>query len=322
MEGEALWCLKFADEISDGQCGGAAVNISNWQEIGCCLLLFPFLCRAQQIEGVVVKEGATVTIPAACPQPQSEVAVTRTGYHPANAIQSDSGRNFQRSDRETNGDIDKIRLSYRPRLYIDFGGSVMPGGYAALAGFGRVGFEVENRSLVADAFAAYDNGHKVNDNDQPNQKGHDRYLHGAVYWRLRELSHPNWFLGVGYRWNQLSTTNYTKGGSRPEFGGGYDLYFDHQRSDRDCAMCWMSARVIVNWVMAGTDWQNGSHGPEFTAIFPRPVEKRRFFLTADLGVYHSHTTVTEPENLGLTRQQLGQHFMIGTYSMGLMYRFW
>jgi len=257
----------------------------------------------------LVKEGETVTIPIACPHPGSQAA----------SAVSDSKQNLQRTDLNQ-GELDKIRPSYLPHFYIDFGGSVMPGGYAAFAGFGRVGFEVENGTLVADAFAAYDNGHKVNDSDQPNPKGHDRYLRGAAYWRLSKLSHANWFLGAGYRWNQLSTTNYTKGASRPQFGGGYDLY--HHGSERDCLSCQMSARVIVNWVMAGTDWQNGSHGPEFAVILPRPVEKHHFFMTADLAVYRAHTTVTDLNNLELTREQCGQHFMYGTYSMGLMYRFW
>jgi hypothetical protein len=281
--------------------------MSRWRGIAFCLLLSPSLHG--QVERTLIQEGETVTTPTAYAQPGSQPAgagsVSRQNFRPSNL---------------NHGDGDRIRPSYRPHLYLGFGGSVMPGGYATLAGFGRAGFEVENRAFMADAYAAYDNGHKVNDNDQPNPKGHDRYLRGGAYWRLGKLSHPNWFLGAGYGWNQLSTSNYTKGASRPQFGGGYDLY--HQGSGRDCLTCGLSARLIVNWVMAGTDWQNGSHGPEFEIVFPRPLEKHHFFLTTQLGVYRFHTTVTEPDNLELTRQQRGQRSMYGTCSTGLMYRFW
>jgi hypothetical protein len=39
-----------------------------------------------------------------------------------------------------------------------------------------------------------------------------------------------------------------------------------------------SMRIAMDWVMAGSDWQNGSHGPEITVSFPTPREKRHLFL--------------------------------------------
>jgi hypothetical protein len=36
-------------------------------------------------------------------------------------------------------------------------------------------------------------------------------------------------------------------------------------------------RINMDWITAGTDWQNGSHGPNTTVTFPTPIEKRHWF---------------------------------------------
>lgn len=69
-------------------------------------------------------------------------------------------------------------------------------------------------------------------------------------------------------------------------GGAYDLYFDHQGSHPDdpvSLMSGMSARFTVNWVMTGTNWQNGSHGPDFGIIMPRPIREAAFVFCLDFG---------------------------------------
>lgn len=286
----------------------------------------PFL-EGQQVDTVLVKEGQTATF-LACP-------ATKTTAESASAplkIRADAapgrdglyaGQEFQRKTLDNYDDAEKITSSLRPHPYIDLGGSVMPGGYATLAGYGRAGFSIEHDRVVADAFAGYDNGRKVNDNDQPNPNGHDRFFRGAAYWRLTALSRPNWFVGGGYRWGQLATTNYTKGGSKPEIGVGLDYYWDRLGSrSNDCPNCWWSMRLVMNWVMAGNDWQNGSHGPEFTLIMPRPVEKRHLFMTTNFGIYRFFTTVTEPDNVPLTREQHADRHTTSTMSVGAMWRFW
>lgn len=257
-------------------------------------MLISAVCYAQQSEGILVKEGQTMTVQS-----------------------SEADQNF-RPGHGVEDDPELIKLGYRPHPYIDFGVSDMPGGYAPLAAFGRAGLEIESRHLILGVSGAYDNGHKVNDNDQPNPKGHDRYLRGTASWRLSTFSLPKWFVSAGYRWSQLSTTNYSKGGARPQFGGGYE----YSGSPSDCSICWMSARIGVEWVMAGTDWQNGSHGLDITVIMPRPTEKGHFFITSDLGIYRFHTTVTEPTDQPLTLEQRGERHFSGTYSAGLRYRFW
>jgi hypothetical protein len=189
----------------------------------------------------------------------------------------------------------------------------MGGGYAPLAFRGEVGIDLESTHAIFRALGAYDNGHKTNDGDQPNPKGHDRYLEAAVYYRATR----GWFLGAGWRWSQLSTTNYTKGGNRPEFGGGYDFV----RHPCDGCRRDFSMRIGADWVMAGTDWRNGSHGPAFSMTIPAPNEKRHWFFHERIGVYRFYTTVTAPADVELTRTQRAQRSFTSTGDIGVVYRF-
>lgn len=214
------------------------------------------------------------------------------------------------------------RLTPHPYLYA--GPSLMGGGYATFAYRVEGGLNVESPQWVMKALAAYDNGRKVNDDDQPNPNGHDRYLDGGIYYRLTSLPSRlsflgagHWFLGGGYRWNQLSTTNYTKGVNGPLIGGGYDLV------TRACESCRrnFSARFGLDWITAGNDWQNGSHGPEVTVTIPTPRENRHWFYETRAGVYRFHETVTEPSNIPLTRIQESQKGTDGFENIGVVYRF-
>ena len=214
---------------------------------------------------------------------------------------------------ETNFDGVELLTQPIPHPYICIGPALMGGGYAPLAYRAEAGIDLESTHAVVRALGAYDNGHKTDDGDQPNPNGHDRYLEGASYFRVR----AGWFFGMGWRWSQLSTTNYTKGGSRPEFGGGYDWSLgscDGCRRD-------FSMRVNVDWVTAGTDWQNGSHGPDTTLTFPSPREKRHWFWKQTIGVYRFHQTVTEPTNLPLVQFQRSKKDFDSTVDFGLVYRF-
>jgi hypothetical protein len=230
-------------------------------------------------------------------------------------------------DYDNIDDVEKLRLRLLPHPYLALGISDMPDGYAPVAAYLEAGLDIESRHLTAEASASYDNGHKTDDNDQPNPKGHDRYLDGHLYWRMAAVGHPRWMIGLGYRWSQLSTTNYTKGGNRPTFGAAYDLFFDHSNSRPEDALPALfslpsfSARFSVDWVTAGNDWQDGVHGPLFGMTMPRPIEKGHIFMVAEFGLYRFHGTVTEPTNLTLTEQQKALKYIMGTCSMGLKYRF-
>jgi hypothetical protein len=214
---------------------------------------------------------------------------------------------------DSTGDDVELLTQPIPHPYLSFGPSLMGGGYAPLAYRAEAGIDLESTHVIFRSLAAYDNGRKTNDGDQPNPNGHDRYLEGAAYYRARR----GWFLGMGWSWSQLSTTNYSKGGTRPEFGGGYDWFLhscDGCRRD-------FSMRIDADWVMAGTDWENGSHGPDVKLTFPAPSEKRHLFWRQTIGIYRFHETVTEPTNFSLTQSQRSQKYFDSDVNFGILYRF-
>src|SRR5277367_1022233 len=110
-----------------------------------------------------------------------------------------------------------------PRPYAFAGGESMGGGFAPFAAVGGAGFHIESKRFLADANGWYDNGRKVDDNDQPNPKGHERGLVGAAYYRLP----GTWWFGAGVRWSELSTTNYRKSSWEPTLGGSKDYFRNH-----------------------------------------------------------------------------------------------
>src|SRR5215467_3026980 len=117
---------------------------------------------------------------------------------------------------------DNLMTRLAPHPYVYVAPSIMPAGYALAAIRAEAGLNVESCHSVANARGAYDNGRAANGTDPPNAKGHDRYLDADSYFRLNRLFSGRSFFGVGWRWNQRSTTNWTKTANRPQFGGGYD----------------------------------------------------------------------------------------------------
>ena len=202
-----------------------------------------------------------------------------------------------------------------PRPFLYAGAGLMGGGYAPLAGEGGGGLRIDSRHFLASAEGSYDTGHKTNDADQPNPSGHDRGLAGAAYFRVSS----GWFFGAGVRWSQLSTTNYTKTGWGPTFGGGKD-YFHRPCEGEGCGADF-SMRVGVDYVLPGTDHFNAVQGPLFSFYMPSPSAKGHFFFRATQGIYEFHETVTEPSNLPLTKQQIGSRSVTSFGGLTLMYRF-
>lgn len=202
-----------------------------------------------------------------------------------------------------------------PHPFAYAGAGLMGGGYAPLAWEGGGGLMIDTRHFLASAEGSYDNGHKINDNDQPNPKGHDRSLAATASFRLSS----GWFAGAGVRWSQLSTTNYSKGQWRPTFGGGKD-YFHRKCAVEDCVSDF-SMRVRVDYVLPGTDHFNGVQGPLLSIYMPSPAAKGHVFFRQTLGIYEFHETVTAPSNLILTRQQMGDRSVTSFGELTLMYRF-
>ena len=202
-----------------------------------------------------------------------------------------------------------------PHPFVYAGAGLMGGGYAPLAWEGGGGLTIDTRHFLAFAEGEYDNGHKTNDNTGPNPKGHDRTLAAAGYFRLSS----GWLAGVGARWNQLSTTNYTKGGWRPTFGGGKD-YFHKTCAAENCVSDF-SMLVRVDYLLPGTDHFNAVQGPLISLYFPSPSAKGHVFFRETLGIYEFHETVTAPSNLILTRQQMGDRSVTSFGELTVMYRF-
>ncbi|MGB8061783.1 MAG: hypothetical protein WCF26_07800 [Candidatus Sulfotelmatobacter sp.] len=216
-----------------------------------------------------------------------------------------------------NSELEPLMTGFIPHPYACFGPSLMGAGYAPVAWRGEAGLNVESTPLVIAIGAAYDNGRLVNDAGQSDPNGHDRYLDVAGYFRPRSLLFSGrGFVKFGWRWSQLSTTNYTKTSNRPQIGGGFDIV------PGSCSFCRndFSMRIVVNWVLAGNDWQNGSHGPEITLFLPSPREQRHWFFQERVGVYRFHETVTDRGNIPLTLSQ-GADRTFGCYvTFGIMYR--
>src|SRR5260370_31663201 len=79
-----------------------------------------------------------------------------------------------------------VELLHRPipHPYIYLGLSLMGAGYAPLVYRAEAGIDVESTHAIFRISTAYNNGHKVSDGNQPNPKGHDRYLETAAYYRM------------------------------------------------------------------------------------------------------------------------------------------
>ena len=202
-----------------------------------------------------------------------------------------------------------------PRPYAFVGPKQMGAGYAPFAFIGGAGARIDSRHFLLDSNAWYDNGRKTDDNDQPNPKGRDRGLEGSAYYRLSS----EWSLGAGARWNELSTSNYHKSALHPTFGGSKD-YFRSRCVGEGCVREF-SARIGVDYVLAGTDWKNGSQGPLFTLYVPSPAVKAHIFYRETMGVYRVHDTVTDRSDPVLTLQQMSNHSWQAFAEFTAMYRF-
>jgi hypothetical protein len=181
--------------------------------------------------------------------------------------------------------------SWIPHPFVYSGPSLVGNGYQVLAGNFGGGFLLNASRLLGDFEAYYMNAKKTNDNTTNNQKGHERFLQGRIFYPLRKAL----YLGGGAQWSETATTNYTKKGWRPTFGVGGDHF----------AESW-SARWQVLYITKGTDTINGVQGPEVQLWFPSPASQTHFFYRQTLGMYEFHTTITDPTDRTLTAQQTSQ----------------
>jgi hypothetical protein len=202
-----------------------------------------------------------------------------------------------------------------PHPFGYIGPELMGGGYRQIAGVAGAGFRIDSPHFLFDASALYDNARKVNDGTGLNPHGHDRGLQSMSYYRFTS----GWFLGAGVGWKKLSTTNYSKSSVRPRFGGGKD-FVSKRCAGEDCITDF-SMRLGTDYLIPGTDWQNGLHGPQINIYVPSPSEKGHIFYRETIGIYRFHQTLTDRTNLQMTRAQMGRRYWTGFSEFTIMYRF-
>jgi len=139
--------------------------------------------------------------------------------------------------------LDSFMTKLTPHPYLFWGPSLMGAGYSTLAYRVEGGLDAESTHCLMSARAAYDNGRQVNDGNQPNPKGHDRYLDVGIYCRIaRSTFLRKVFLGFGERWNELSTTKNTP---RPLIA---------HKSEADLILCTIRVRDASETSRCGYRW--------------------------------------------------------------------
>jgi len=214
-----------------------------------------------------------------------------------------------------------------PRPFVYGGLGLNGGGYAPLSGTVGAGLRIDKDHLIWSANAAYDNGHKANDNTVNNEKGHDRSIDSSIYYRVSS----GWFAGGGAGWSQLSTTNYTKQSFHPSIGGGKD-YFHKECAAEDCATNF-SMRLQVDYKLKGAEHvdpkgcavpngqcTNDLQGPMLSFYLPSPARAGHLFWRETVGVYTFHDTVTSTDPT-LTALQKGHRSTASFLEFTMMYRF-
>jgi hypothetical protein len=202
-----------------------------------------------------------------------------------------------------------------PRPYIFGGADLASAGYQTIAPWGGVGVQINSKNFLLDGAFSYENSRKVNDATGSNPKGHERYLGGSAYYRLPS----QWYFGGGASWGQTATTNYTKTVVHPSFGGGRD--FNTVNCPTEGCSHDFTARLAVDYILNGTDWQNGVHGPKIAVYLPSPTAKRHVFYRQTFSIYRFHDTVTAPSDPYLTRQECGVNHFFETMEAAVIFRF-
>jgi hypothetical protein len=238
--------------------------------------------------------------------------------------------------------------SYFPRPYVSGGVSLMPNGYGAVAGRLQGGLLLNAPHAVCDTYVAIDNGKKTNDGTLNNIKGHDDYVAGFCGYKQ-----GNWYFGGGMRWNELITSNYTKGTNffqavrdgdiRYQFGGGKDWFHHFSNGNFNMraqvlyllppqheSVAYPATPTSAAFVCQGCG--NGVQGPEITIWMPSPEYSKHWSARFTYGIYEFHTTITEPCGTPASQYPLcnppdfkaqdNSRHVMGTVDMQVQYTFW
>lgn len=187
-----------------------------------------------------------------------------------------------------------------PHPYVAGGINMSNAGYQTASGILSAGVDYQLRFVLADIYGQYDFGRKVNDNTVDNFKGHTRRLEGLAFVRPTD---GKFFVGGGVNWAETSTTNYVKASGHPEVGGGY---------------LFSKARFQAVYVLKGNDWQNEVKG--IKAAFQAPIAKH-LFVRGELGVYHTHDTITDPADASTTAMEKAHTHFFESVRLQMGWRF-
>ncbi len=165
------------------------------------------------------------------------------------------------------------------------------------------------------------------DNTANNYKGHDRFLRGFAAFKQ-----GNNYFGVGARWSQLSTTNYTKGGDafaagswHPEVGVGRDWSTKNSRlfMRTQGAYMFQPSKEVVHYPDGSNcdGCGSGSHGADITLWFPSPARPGHIFAKMNVVLYRFHDTITAPSNIPLTQTQSNNRHLADSTEFSVGFRF-
>lgn len=186
-------------------------------------------------------------------------------------------------------------LAQRPHPYAYGGLTSSNAGYSIVAGDVGAGVDVNTNHIIALAEVWADNSRK-----QGFSSGHDVGAKARAFYRMNN----GWYLGGGAQWSQLVTPGYTKAQWRPTFGGGKDVIKEG-----------FSSRLMLLYILPGTDRVNALQGPEFSMWLPSPATKAHLFYRQTIGTYEFHQT-SVPGNSGI-----GERSMAAFVESTVMYRF-
>jgi hypothetical protein len=223
-----------------------------------------------------------------------------------------------------------------PHPYLSGQFNLMPPGYKSTSFGTGAGLMIDSPHFLFDSYAGYDNGHKDNDATSRNNKGRDRFLRGFASFKQGSS-----YVGVGARWSQLSTSNYTKGGPiystgswHPELGIGRDFNSPSSTNETgkfsplfmraQLAYMFRESRESVHYPNGVTcdGCGNGSQGLDISVWFPSPARPHsHLFYRMNVVLFHFHDSITDPKNIPLTRIQSGRGHWGDSTEFNLGWRF-
>lgn len=169
--------------------------------------------------------------------------------------------------------------------YVSAGVALFPSGYQPAGWEAAGGLMLDQTHFVFDSFAGYDNGRKENDGGPVNPKGHDRMLRG-----FSALKFGNSYIGAGVRWEELSTTNYTKINYHPLLGVGHDF----SASIRvQAAYAFKAQHELVRYPNAPSCYNCGNESKGVDVTLWAPLHSH-FFCRMDMFIFSFHNNPYDP----------------------------